>query len=101
MRGRVGLRIGTSSQIWEGTTFEPFVTGSLWGVLSGEHSATLTSRGTDFTFTDKPDEVWGEVSGGVNFFNPEAQTAFFTKVDYTFGDQTEGISARGGMRLTW
>ena len=45
--------------------------------------------------------VWGEVSGGVNFFNPEAQTAFFTKVDYIFGDQTEGISARGGMRLTW
>ena len=53
------------------------------------------------THADKPDEVWGEVSGGVNFFNPEARTAFFTKVDYIFGDQTEGISARGGMRLTW
>ncbi|BAQ16341.1 autotransporter outer membrane beta-barrel domain-containing protein [Methyloceanibacter caenitepidi] len=101
VRGRLGLRVGTSSQIWEGTTFEPFVTGSFWGVLSGEHSATLTSRGTDFVFTDKPDEVWGEVSGGVNFFNPEAQTAVFAKVDYIFADQTEGVSARGGMRLTW
>lgn len=101
VRGRLGLRMGTSSQIWEGTTFEPFVTGSFWGLLSGEHSATLTSRGTDFVFTDKPDEVWGEVSGGVNFFNPEAQTAVFAKIDYIFADQTEGISARGGMRLTW
>lgn len=101
VRGRVGLRVGTSSLIWEGTTFEPFVTGSFWGLLSGEHSATLTSGGTDFVFTDTPDEVWGEVSGGVNFFNPEAQTAVFAKVDYIFADQTEGISARGGMRLTW
>lgn len=101
VRGRVGLRMGTSSQIWEGTTFEPFVTGSFWGLLSGEHSATLTSGGTDFVFTDKPDDIWGEVTGGVNFFNPEAQTAVFAKVDYIFADQTEGISARGGMRLTW
>jgi len=34
-RGRLGLRVGTSSEVWEGTTMEPFVVGSLWGNLSG------------------------------------------------------------------
>lgn len=101
VRGRLGMRVGTSSQLWEGTTFEPFLIGSLWGVLSDDHSATLTSSGTRFVFTDEPDDVWGEVSGGVNFFNPEAQTAVFAKMDYIFSDNAEGVSAKAGMRLTW
>ncbi|MGH6735077.1 MAG: hypothetical protein ACRECX_03225 [Methyloceanibacter sp.] len=101
VRGRVGLRLGTSSDIWQGTTIEPFIVGSLWGTLSGSHHATLTSSGTTFRFTDEPEEVWGVVSAGVNFFNPGAQTAVFAKVDYTFADQTEGIGVRGGMRYSW
>jgi hypothetical protein len=39
---------------------EPFVIGSLWGHLSGENSATVTSLGTRFgPFTDAPDDLWG------------------------------------------
>jgi len=102
VRGRVGLRLGTSTEVWEGTTMEPFVVGSLWGTLSGSHSATLTStNNTTFVFTDDPEDVWGEVSGGVNFFNPGAQTSVFAKVDYTFADETQGIGVRGGMRYNW
>jgi len=101
VRGRVGMRLGTSSEVWEGTTMEPFVVGSLWGNLSGSHSTTLTSSGETFEFTDDPEDIWGVVSGGVNFFNPGAQTAVFAKVDYTFADQTEGVSVKGGMRYNW
>ena len=101
VRGRVGLRLGTSSEVWEGTTMEPFVVGSLWGTLSGSHSATLISTGQLFTFTDDPEDIWGEVSAGVNFFNPSAQTSVFAKVDYTFADETQGIGFRGGMRYNW
>jgi len=101
VRGRLGIRLGTSAQIWEGTTFEPFVTGSLWGLPSDDHRATLTSTNTQLIFTDQPDDVWGEVSGGINFFNPEARTALFAKVDYIFADDTEGVLGRAGMRYNW
>ena len=101
VRGRVGMRVGTSMDVWEGTTMEPFVVGSLWGNLSGSHSATLSSSGETFAFTDDPEEVWGVVSGGVNFFNPGAQSSVFTKIDYTFADQTQGVSVKGGMRYNW
>jgi outer membrane autotransporter protein len=101
VRGRLGLRMGTSSQVWEGTTMEPFIVGSLWGNLSGDHNATLTSTGRTFKLVDESDDVWGEISGGVNFFNPGAQTAVFAKVDYVFGDETQGVSAKGGMRYNW
>ena len=101
VRGRLGLRMGTSSEVWEGTTMEPFIVGSLWGNLSGDHNATLTSTGRTFKLVDEPDDVWGEISGGVNFFNPGAQTAVFAKVDYVFGDETQGVSAKGGMRYNW
>jgi hypothetical protein len=36
------------------------------------------------------------VSAGVNFFSPGANTSIFGKVDVAFGDETEGVSARGG-----
>ena len=101
VRGRVGMRLGTSTDIWEGTTMEPFVVGSLWGTLSGDHHATLTSTGTTFEFTDEPEDLWGVVSAGVNFFNPGAQTTVFAKVDYTFADQTQGVGVKGGMRYNW
>jgi len=101
VRGRVGLRIGTSSDIWQGTTFEPFLVGSLWGTLSGDHTTTLTSTGREFEFTDEPEDLWGVVSAGVNFFNPAAQTAVFAKVDYTFADETQGVGVKAGMRYNW
>jgi len=70
--GRLGLRVGTSMQLWTGTTMEPFVIGSLWGNLSDDNQATLVSTGTTFILKDELQDVWGEVSAGVNFFNPSA-----------------------------
>src|SRR5215831_12459368 len=49
---------------------EPFVIGSLWGNLSDDNKATLVSTGTSFTLKDDLQDVRGEVSAGVNFFNP-------------------------------
>jgi outer membrane autotransporter protein len=39
VRGRLGLRVGTSVQAWTGTTMEPFVIGSLWGNLSDDNKS--------------------------------------------------------------
>jgi autotransporter family porin len=49
VRGRLGLRVGTSMQLWTGATMEPFVIGSLWGNLSDDNQATLVSTGTSST----------------------------------------------------
>ena len=45
--------------------------------------------------------MWGEVSAGVNFFNPSASTAVFAKLDVTFGDDVESIGGKAGMRVSW
>ena len=71
------------------------------GNLSGDNQATLTSSGTTFRFEDDLDDVWGEVSAGVNFFNPSASTAVFAKLDVTFGNDVEGIGGKAGMRVSW
>ena len=43
--------------------------------------------------------MWGEVSAGVNFFNPTANTSVFAKVDVTFGDDIDGVGGKAGMRV--
>jgi len=101
VRGRLGLRVGTSFPVWAGTTMEPFVIGSLWGNLTDSNEATLVSTGTSFHLEDDLDDVWGEVSAGVNFFNPTASTSVFAKLDVTFGDDLEGVGGKAGMRVSW
>jgi autotransporter family porin len=100
VRGRLGLRVGTSMQVWTGTTMEPFVIGSLWGNLSNDNQGTLVSTGTTFILKDDLQDVWGEVSAGVNFFNPSANTSVFAKLDVTFGDDLDGVGGKAGMRVT-
>ncbi len=101
VRGRLGLRAGTTMAAWEGTLMEPFVTGSLWGNLTDDNSATLVSTGRTFRFEDQLDDVWGEVSAGVNVFNFSQTTAVFAKLDVTFGDDLTGVGGKAGMRVNW
>ena len=101
VRGRLGLRAGTTMDAWDGILMEPFVTGSLWGNLSGDSQATLVSSGTSFRFEDSLEDVWGEVSAGVNVFNVSQTTSLFAKVDVTFGEDVEGVGGKAGMRVSW
>jgi autotransporter family porin len=73
VRGRLGLRVGTSTLAWSGTKMEPCVIGSLWGDLSCSRQATVVSGNTTFNFEDDPEDVCGEA--GVNLFNPSANTS--------------------------
>jgi outer membrane autotransporter protein len=101
VRGRLGLRIGTSYQVWQGTVMEPFVIGSVWSHLSGDNEVTLISNGSTFHLEDNPQDTWGEVSSGVNFFNPGVHTTAFVKVDFAFGDDMDGVGGKVGMRYNW
>ena len=69
--------------------------------LGGKCDTSDNRAGTTFRFEDDLDDVWGEVSAGVNFFNPSASTAVFAKVDVTFGDDVDGIGGKAGMRVSW
>jgi hypothetical protein len=73
----------------------------LWGNLTDDNQATLVSSGTTFKLEDDLQDVWGEVSAGVNFFNPSANTSVFAKVDVTFGDDLDGVGGKAGMRVSW
>jgi outer membrane autotransporter protein len=101
VRGRLGLRVGTSRLTSDGGVIEPFVVGSLWGNLSGDNKATVTSSGTSFGFTDRSDDVWGVLSVGLNLFAASGNSSAFAKVDYTFGDDIDGFGAKLGMRYNW
>ncbi|MEM8575041.1 MAG: autotransporter domain-containing protein [Pseudomonadota bacterium] len=101
VRGRLGGRVGTTMQAWEGTTMEPFLIASVWGNLSEDNSARLVSNGTTFTLDDDLDDVWGELSAGVNLFNFAETTSVFAKVDYTFAEDVQGIGGKGGIRVAW
>ena len=72
VRGRLGLRVGTSYEVQTGIIMEPIVIASAWGNLTGDNRATLSSGGTTFALDDDLNDIWGEVSGGVNVFNPGA-----------------------------
>jgi outer membrane autotransporter protein len=100
-RGRLGLRVGTSVSLWNGIAIEPFVIGSLWGNLSGDNKATIVSSGTTFHLEDDLENLWGEVSVGMNFFNPGAFTSVFAKIDVSLGDELRGIDGKAGVRVSW
>jgi len=48
VRGRIGGRVGTTTEAWKGTMMEPFLIASLGGNLSEDNSAKLVSTGTTF-----------------------------------------------------
>jgi outer membrane autotransporter protein len=97
VRGRLGLRVGTSFTTADGMTIEPFLIGSVWGNFTDTNKATLVSNGTAFGLEDELDDVWGEVSAGLNFF-PSPLSAVFAKVDVSFGDDMVGVGAKFGAR---
>ena len=101
VRGRLGVRVGTSSEVQTGTTMEPFIIASAWGTLTDDNRAMLTSSGTDFLLVDDLEGVWGEVSGGVNVFNPGAQSSLFAKLDVAFGEDLAGFGGKAGLRFGW
>jgi hypothetical protein len=70
----------------------------LWGNLYDDNKATLVSI---VTLKDDLQDVRGEVSAGVNFFNPSANTSVFAKVDVTFGEDIDGVGGKASMRVAW
>ena len=61
----------------------------------------LTSGRQTSRLEDSYEDVWSEVSAGLNFFNFSETTSVFAKVDVTFGDDVSGVGGKAGMRVSW
>ena len=101
VRGRLGLRAGTTMQCLGRHHDGALRHGQPVGQLHRRQQATLVSTGTTFRYQDNLDDVWGEVSAGVNFFNVSQTTSVFAKVDVTFGEDVSGVGGKAGMRVSW
>lgn len=100
VRGRAGLRVGTSFTTVDGMLVEPFLIGSVWGNFTDTNKATLISNGSTFGLEDEIDDIWGEVAVGLNVF-PTPESAVFGKVDVSFGEDLIGVGAKFGARTAF
>ncbi len=100
VRGRLGLRVGTTLHPLLGVALEPFLEASLWSELDGDNRASLVSDGEPFAFTDSPDDVWGVVSAGL-VMSGSSGTSAFAKADLTFGEEIDGVAGELGVRFSW
>ena len=102
VRGRLGLRVGTSFKAAQELTVEPFVIGSVWHEFKDDNQAALISTGaTLFNLADSLTGTWGEVSAGVNLYNIGAGASGFAKVDVVLGDDVNGVGGQVGVHYKW
>ena len=101
VRGRLGLKVGTTFGGGESLTVEPAVTASVWHEFGGDNGATITAGGATFDLSDSMDETWGEVSGMVTLYAQGSGISAFGKVDVLLGEDIEGLTGRGGVRFAW
>ncbi|MCH5376948.1 MAG: autotransporter outer membrane beta-barrel domain-containing protein, partial [Planctomycetes bacterium] len=98
LRGRLGLRIGTQVAYGAGARMEPFLGASIWQEFDGSNSASITSNGFTFTSRDSTEGTYGEISGGLNFF--DGNWNGFIKGDAQFGENDyQSYSGQAGIRM--
>ena len=102
MRGRLGMRIGTTI-VAERVRYEPFIGVSALYEFLGDNAAEVTSGPYVLKATDNLTGALGEVSGGINVFSLTGNgiTAFL-KGDIQFGkDEFVGYGGSLGVRVDW
>ncbi len=102
LRGRLGLRIGTSF-ISGGHKIEPFIGGGAWYEFDGDNSASIVSNGIPLVANDDVGGVIGEVTGGLNLFSlNNSGWSGFVKGNVQFGeDDLVGFGGNAGLRKSW
>jgi outer membrane autotransporter protein len=100
--GRLGLRVGQTLHFGS-YNLEPAINVSVWHEMSSDNTATLTSSGTTFVFTDRTmDPTYAEVGGQLNIFNVGGKFSGFAKADMRYGtDDMFGVSGKLGVRYSW
>jgi len=79
---------------------EPLVIGSLWGKSLGQQRGDAGLNWHTVRLEDDLDDVWGEVSAGVNFFNPSDSTSVFAKFDVIVRDDIDSVG-KASVRVSW
>ena len=101
IRGRVGVRVGTS-YLNNGYRIDPSLTAGVWHAFAGDNSGTLTSGMYTLNLTDANSHLtYGEVGLGLNVVELASRWSGFVKGDVRFGDNYWGGSVKGGARFQW
>ena len=102
LRGRVGVRLGTSIAR-EKAKYEPFIGVSALYEFLGDNTADVTSGNYVLKAEDNLTGALGEVSGGVNVFSLTGDgITGFAKGNVQFGkDDFVGFGGSVGVRVGW
>ena len=102
LRGRLGLRMGTS-YVADSYRMEPFIGAGVWYEFEGENSVSLTSGGLPLTAIDDVEGAIGEVTGGLNVISLAGDgVSGFIKGNVQFGENDLlGYGGQAGFRVNW
>jgi outer membrane autotransporter protein len=102
LRGRLGARVGQELSTTAGAAAEP-VRGNFYleAAVNQEFLGETEAKVSGLTLQQELPETTFEVGGGFDIALPKEGVSFTVDADYTFGDEAEGVSATGGVRITW
>jgi hypothetical protein len=117
--GRASLRAGFSTKIGS-TAVSPFAIGTVFHEFAGNVTSTSRGGGPEtfpcfallcLAYNEFRNQLlnssttrvgtFGQVGLGAAAVFADPRWSAFTRVDYRFGDNTEGYSVNGGLRFQW
>ncbi len=101
LRGRVGLRAGTTIVDNSQIRVMGSASASYWDNLAGNSSVTFNGGAVPLTLNDKQLQGYGQVGLNLNFQAPGTGWSGFVKGDYSFADRYNSGSVGAGIKLNF
>jgi outer membrane autotransporter protein len=102
LRGRLAARIGQELSTTAGARARP-VTGNFYleAAVNQEFLGETEAKVSGLTLEQELPETTFEIGAGIDIALPKDGVSFIVDADYTFGEDADGITATGGLRITW
>lgn len=96
--GRIGARLGQELTSEAGATRANF---HLEASANQEFPGETEAKVSGLTLEQDLPETTFEIGAGVDIALPRDGGSFTVDADYTLGDEADGVSATGGLRISW
>lgn len=102
LRGRLAARIGQELSTTAGARARP-VTGNFYleAAVNQEFLGETEAKVSGLTLEQVLPETTFDIGAGFDIALPNDGVSFIVDADYTFGEDADGITATGGLRITW
>jgi outer membrane autotransporter protein len=98
LRGRLAARAGVELPSESGAAIGDFY---LEAAVNQEFLGDTEARVSGLALEQALPETTFEIGGGFDIALPQEGVSFTVDADYLLGDEAEGFSATGGLRITW